>query len=225
VKLFRIVPLVAVSLLALSGCAQGGGVAAHVGDGSVRSSDVDLLSSVSCNDLNQGAGQATTPQTTPVSLVRMQALNALVNNELITQLAKKEHATYDRSKLLSQMSGIDDQLTSIPADERQRLRELVQKFDIGQLQLTDLGHQQLAASGGGTATDQQALQAGYTLMQQYAKTIHISIDPQYAPNEKGQPGGGTRSLSTAVSDYAKQSDSTSPRPSWAIGLPVNQKCG
>jgi hypothetical protein len=62
-------------------------------------------------------------------------------------------------------------------------------------------------------------------VQQYARTVKVHVAPQYAGGAHGVPGSGVRSLSRAVSDYARQSDSASPRPSWAIGLPANQKCG
>lgn len=228
-RVARLAPVVALVALALTGCSgQGlapgaGGVAARVGDDTVSVQDVNLITDVSCSVSAQS--QSSSSSVEPISLVRMQSLNSLVNSTLIQQLVKKDPATYSPTQLTAAMASVESQLSSVPKDKRTKVLGLLRTFYIGELELIDLGTRQLQAKGTNSPTQDDALNAGYAMLDKFAKTVKTSVDPQYAPGTDHQPGNGIRSLSKAVSSFAKQSDSTSPTQTWTTALPKNQQCG
>ena len=66
---------------------------------------------------------------------------------------------------------------------------------------------------------------GVLLREQWAEGAQIDTDPRYSPDADGRPGGGSGSVSTAASDFAKQGAAEQVDPTYVAGLPDSQKCG
>jgi len=215
-----------VSMLALTGCTQTADVAARVGDETVPTSDVDFLTKVQCDIYDKAAKQnAGQVQAVPVSLVRTQWVNTLVDTELNRQLAARDDLSYDRSTLRSAMDQFEDTLKQAPASDRDRARDLIESIYRGQLQVVELAHHNLSTEGVTDPTDDQVSDEVTKILADFRKGVDIEVNPQYGADDKGVAGSVDPSLSQAVSSYAKQSASAKPDATWVSQLPDDQRCG
>jgi hypothetical protein len=219
------------SMLALSGCAQSGNVAASVGDTTVPTSDVDFLTNLQCGILDKAAaknlGQVTA---VPVSRVRNQWVNALVEAELNRQLAAREDLSYDKATLRSAMDQFEPTLAQAPAKDRSRARDMIEDIYRGQLEVVALAERELSRQGVSEPSDDQIRQAVTKILDAYRKKVDVDINPQYGPGADGIAGSEDASLSRAVSSFAKHardgsSSTTDPDATWVSGLPADQRCG
>lgn len=217
--------VVALAVAFLTGCSQQPGTAAVVGGVPISTADVDLLARVQCADLANQGPSAAGSTTVSVASVRIGALSGLIQSELNAQFAAKKHASYDNAQLQAQMAQAAPVLDRLPEADRVPVSGLIESFNRGQLQIAEVGRMALLAQGVRNPTIGNSYNAGQALRDQFAKKVKISVNPEYAPGKDGIPGTGDGSMSVPVSDFAKQSASGSPRPSWAIGLPPNQRCG
>jgi hypothetical protein len=232
VKAHRLV-LIAVagaSMLALSGCAQSGNVAARVGDSTVSTSDVDFLSRMQCETLDKAAQNPAAAaqggvQTVPVAQVRTGMLNTLIETELNRQIASKEHLTYDRDTLRQVMAQFERVVDQVAAKDRDRFRSMVEDVYRGQLQVYTLAQQQLAEQGVSRPSQDQVDQAVAKIQASFRKNLDVKVNPQYGADARGVAGSTDPSLSLAVSSYAKQARSAQPDSSWVSALPADQRCG
>jgi hypothetical protein len=226
-----------VSMLALTGCSQTGDVAARVGDSTVPTSDIDFLTKVQCDIYDKAAEQSPGQvQAVPVSQVRAQWVNTLVDAELNRQLADRDDLSYDRSTLRSAMDQFEQTLKQAPAADRDRAREMVETIYRGQLQVVALAHRNLASEGVTDPTDQQTQDAVTKILEDFRKGVDVKVNPQYGPDADGVAGSVDPSLSRAVSSFARFSveappdSSTDPTAAqrytaWVDGLPGDQRCG
>lgn len=217
------------SMLVLSGCAQSGGVAARVGDTTVSTSDVDFLTEVQCDILDKAAKQGQV-QAVPVSRVRNQWVNTLVDAELNRQLAAREDLTYDRATLRSAMDQFESTLSQAPAKDRDRAREMIESIYRGQLQLVGLAQRNLASQGVSEPSEDDLRQAVTKALDDFRKKVDVDVNPAYGPDDDDLAGGVDPSLSLAVSSYAKDSrdglsTTADPNASWVGDLPDDQRCG
>ncbi|MGY2873412.1 hypothetical protein ACVW00_000602 [Marmoricola sp. URHA0025 HA25] len=223
------------SMLALSGCAQSGDVAARVGDTTVPNSDVDFLTKVQCGILakSSGSGQA---QAVPRSQVRIQWVNALVEAQLNRQLAARDHLSYDRSTLRSAMDQFESTLSQAPAGDRDRARDLIESIYRGQLEVVGLAQTDFARQGVTSPSDDEVRQAVAKILADFRKKVDVEVNPQYGPDAQDAAGSVDPSLSRAVSSYARHSVESPPGQStpmdvaqkyntWVAGLPADQRCG
>jgi hypothetical protein len=231
VKAHRLV-LIAVagaSMLALSGCAQSGSVAARVGDTTVPTSDVDFLTRMQCDTLNHAAkdpSQAQGVQTVAVAQVRTGMVNTLVQTELNRQMAAQQGLTYDKDTLRSVMDQFQTRVaTQVPAKDRSRFRAMVEDIYRGQLQVYTLAQEQLARQGVTKPTQDQVDQAVSAIQDKFRKNVHVKVNPQFGADASGHAGRADPSLSLAVSSFAKQARSGQPDATWVASLPADQRCG
>jgi hypothetical protein len=231
VKANRLVLLAAggASMLALSGCAQSGSVAARVGDTTVSTSDVDFLTEVQCDILDKAAKQGEV-RAVPVSRVRNQWVNTLVDAELNRQLAAREDLDYDRATLRSAMDQFESTLSQAPAKDRDRAREMIESIYRGQLQLVGLAQRNLASQGVTQPTEDDLRQAVSKALEDFRKKVDVEVNPAYGPDDDDLAGAVDPSLSKAVSSYAKGSrdglsTTADPDASWVGDLPGDQRCG
>ena len=221
----------AASMLALSGCAQSGGVAARVGDTTVPTSDIDFLTELQCDILDkvakQGGGQV---QAVPVSRVRTQWVNTLIDSELNRQLAEREGVSYDKATLRQAMDQFESTLAEAPAADRDRAREMIEQIYRGQLEAVTLAQQNLAAEGVTEPTDADLQQAVTKVLDDFRTKVDIDVNPAYGADAGGVAGSVDPSLSRAVSSYAKASlgglsVTAEPDATWVGDLPADQRCG
>ncbi|HEX2893967.1 MAG TPA: SurA N-terminal domain-containing protein [Marmoricola sp.] len=216
------------SMLALSGCAQSGSVAAHVGDTTVPTSDVDFLTRMQCDALNHAAKdptQAGQSRSVPIAQIRTGMVNTLVQSELNKQLAEKQHLSYDKNALRSVMSRFESVVTTVPAKDRTRFRQMVEDVYRGQLQVYTLAQEQLAQQGAGRPTQDQVDQAVASIQAKFRKGVDVEVNPQYGADTGTSAAPADPSLSLAVSSYAKQARSSQPDATWVASLPADQRCG
>jgi hypothetical protein len=218
------------SVLALSGCAQTGNVAARVGDTNVPTSDVDLLTSVQCTSLDKAAKDpAQGSQVQPVARATLRTImvNALVDAEVNRQVAAREHLTYDKTQLASAVQRYQSTVGNAPAGDRDRYRDLIETILRGQLQAIGQIQDQFAGQQPSNDEVQKAIADFEAKMR--AK-VDVDVNPQYGPDEHGVAGSADPSLSLAVSSFAKHSrDALSATAqtdaTWVGDLPADQRCG
>jgi len=218
------------SVLALTGCAQTGNVAAQVGGRTVATSDVDFLTRMQCDSLNKAAEDPTQSaqggvQMVPTSQIRTGMVNTLVQAELDRQLAAKEHLSYDTTTLRNAMVQFQSVLSSVPEADRDRFRSMVEAIYRGQLQLYALAQRQLADQGIANPTQDQVNQAIASIQEKYRKKVKIAVNPTYGAGDSGVAGTVAPSLSKPVSSFAKQAGSAQPDATWVGKLPADQRCG
>jgi hypothetical protein len=232
VKANRLVLIaVGASMLALTGCAQSGNVAARVGDTTVPTSDVDFLTNVQCDILDKAAeknlGQV---QAVPVSRVRNECVNALVEAELNRQLAAREDLSYDRATLRSAMDQFEPTLRQAPAKDRDRARDMIESIYRGQLEVVALAERELSRQGVSSPSQDQVRQTVSKILDGFRKKVDVEVNPQYGPDADGVAGSVDGSLSRAVSSFAKHardggSTTVDPDSTWVGDLPADQRCG
>jgi hypothetical protein len=230
VKPNRLVLAVAgTSMLALSGCAQSGNVAAQVGGTTVTTADVNFLTQMQCDTLKKAANDPTQAQAgaqvVPTSLIRTGMVNALVEAELNRQLANREHASYDKNALRTVMDQFEPVVAQAPKKDQQRFRDLVGGFYRGELRVYTLAQHDLTQQGITDPTSQQVDQTVASIQAKFRKSVDVDVNPEYGADAKGVAGSVDPSLSIPVSSFAKQARSSSPKPAWVSGLPADQRCG
>jgi hypothetical protein len=216
------------AMLALTGCAQSGNVAARVGDTTVPTSDVDFLTRMQCDSLDKAAADPTQgggAQMVPTAQIRTGMVNTLVQSTLNHQLAARDHLGYDKATLRNVMAQFESVLTKVPAGDRDRFRTMVEDVYRGQLQVYTLAQEQLASQGVTSPSQDQVDQAMAGIQDKFRKTVEVKVNPQYGADTTGVAGSVDPSLSLAVSSYAKASRSAQPDATWVSKLPADQRCG
>jgi hypothetical protein len=217
------------SVLALTGCAPSGNVAARVGDASVPTSDVDFLARMQCATLEKAAADPAQAQQgvqqMATAQVRVTMVNLLVQAELDRQLAARDHLSYDKTTLRNAMVQFESILKLAPAKDRTRFRDLIEDVYRGQLEVYELAQQQLAGQGVYNPSQDDVDKAIAKVQGDFRKTVDVEVNPQYGADDAGVAGSVDPSLSVAVSSFAKQSQSKQPDSSWVTKLPGNQRCG
>jgi hypothetical protein len=217
------------SVLALSGCAPSGNVAARVGDSSVPTSDVDFLARMQCATLDKAAEDPTQAQQggqqVATSQVRVGMVNLLVQAELNRQLAARDDLSYDKTTLRNAMVQFESVVKLAPEKDRTRFRDLIEDVYRGQLEVYELAQQQLASQGVTNPSQDEVDQAITKVQDDYRKTVDVDVNPEYGSDDHGVAGSVDPSLSVPVSSFAKSSQSKQPDSSWVSKLPDDQRCG
>lgn len=224
-----LVAVAGTSVLALSGCAQSGNVAARIDDTTVPASDVEFLTRIQCDSLDKSAENpaegAQPAQTIPTAQIRTGMVNTLIQAEINRRLAEEEGLTYDKETLRSVMQQFESVVDQAPEEDRDRFRSFVEDVYRGQLQVYTLAEKNLAEAGINDPAQEQVDQAVAGIQGKFRQTLDIEINPEYGPNDDGVAGATDPSLSLAVSADARKARAAQPDPTWVAGLPDNQRCG
>jgi hypothetical protein len=216
-------------VLALTGCAPSGNVAARVGDTSVPTSDVDFLARMQCATLDKAAEDPTQAQQgvqeVATSQVRVSMVNLLVQSELNRQLAARDHHSNDKTTQRNAMVQFESVVKLAPAKDQTRFRDLIEDVYRGQLEVYELAQQQLASQGVSNPSQDDVDQAIAKVQDDFRKSVDVDVNPQYGADDAGVAGSVDPSLSVAVSSFAKQSQSKQSDSSWITKLPSDQRCG
>lgn len=207
----------ALALLTLSGCAGlHPGTAATVGDESIRRSEVDDVTRISC-DLGGGSQ--------PRAAVMRDIVNAMVTTRIDTQYAESVGATYDRAQLQGRVQQLKDSLSTLSDEDRDTYVQVVRDFLRSQLMLADIGAKSLKKQGTASPGVDESVNEGSRLSAAWAKKhLDVEIDPRYNPGTSGKAGGGDGSISRPVSPYAKSAAGTA-KPDFVSALPAELRCG
>lgn len=214
-----VVPALAGALL-LGGCGTDDRAAARVGDTSVEAGDVDALASTQCALAGDQAGGVTK------RYLRNTSLDLLIQSEVVRQLVEEEGVEqYDGDQFRQQVSSLKQTLAKAPADERDRVLDILTDYTRNDLRLRELATQELRDEGTRNPTNEQIQERQQELFAEYRKDVDVEVDPAYSPDESGDPGQEDGSLSTPVSDYAKEAAKPQPDQGWAGSLPGKLTCG
>src|SRR5690606_34165864 len=147
-------------------------------------SDVDLLTLVQCDSMKaqRGAPGATV---VPVSQVRAQAVNALVEAEINGKIGAAEKVDYDTEQYRTALDQLEDALGTVKAGDRAATRELITRFYRGQFQLMALAQAELAGKGVTKPNDDELRNAEAALQSRFRTSADIRIDPSFGPDAKG----------------------------------------
>lgn len=209
----------AAGLLAVGGCGVGAQAAAHVDGRPILTSDVDLLSRITCTDLEHS--QAAGSNTRPVSEIRGQAVQTLIDADVADLMARQRGTSYDKTQLAQTMAQVDTALPQLPKADQQPARDLIERLVRAGLEIEQIGHDALVQQGQANPDAQAAVNAGQQLQRAYEKKLHIQIDPRYAT---ASSAAGDQ-LSVPVSQFARQGASSQPSQLWTVQLPASQRCG
>jgi len=217
--------LIAVAgLLLVAGCANDPQVAAHVGDKSISVKDVDIIGKALCSE-RVSSGQA---PATSMSAVRGSALAALIDSALDAEVARARNLPYDKTALGSSVAQLDSLIAKLPADDRDRGRELITDLLRGQMQVSTAAAG-LVQQGGQQLTQDAVNKVVLQLETEQARTTKISVNPEFDSPGFGSTGDGAQSVSKAISSTARAAreiiTSATPSASYVAGLPATQKCG
>jgi hypothetical protein len=219
----RLAPAAALAVaatLGLSGCGVGQAAAAHVAGTPILTSNVDLLARITCTDLANSQAPAGT-NTRPVSIIRGQAVQTLIDAKVADLMAQRRGTSYDKTQLAQTMAQVDNALPQLPAQDRQDARNLIEQLVRAGLEVQAIGHDALVAEGNSNPDGQQSVNKGQQLQRAYEKKLDIQVDPRYA-TAKSATGD---QMSVPVSSFARNGAKSQPTQLWTIQLPASQRCG
>ncbi|HET8604999.1 MAG TPA: hypothetical protein VFM09_13805 [Marmoricola sp.] len=209
-----------VATLALAGCGVGASAAAHINGKPVPTTDVDLLARITCTDLANSQASIGT-NTRAVSIVRGQAVQALIDADAADMMAHQRGTSYDKKQLAMTMAQVDNALPQLPASDRAAARDLVERLVRAGLEVQQIGHDALVAQGEAHPSSQAATAKGQQLQRAFEKKADVQVDPRYA-TAKSATGD---QMSVPVSSFARQGAASQPSQLWTIQLPAAQRCG
>ena len=209
--------------LALTGCAGSAapGVAATVGEETIRSGDVDSATAHMCTALaDQFQGQAV-----PMGFVRQGTLQLLVLREQSRQIAE-EYGVRPSTGYSSDLAERTQNATRLPEDVREDYIEVMTSQSYAQDILEEVGEAKLMAEGIAEPTVEEAQQAGADVFDNWPGLHGIEVDPRYGVElEGGALSPVDTNVSFALSESAIQGLEAEPDPSYANSLPATQRCG
>ncbi|MCZ4500465.1 MAG: hypothetical protein JWQ74_3020 [Marmoricola sp.] len=215
-----------VSVLALTGCAPTGDVAAKIGGATIRSTDVDFLAGVYCAESNKAAAGGTS-QAQPVTkqAVRASMLTMLLETQIESQLGRAAQVPVDQASVTQQLAQYEGTFAATSAADQKRYLALFRKLYEARTQFQALVNAQAAAAGAGDKPSDEQLQA--IAAQDFSTFVakkHVEIDPVYGVDKK-LVGNIDPSLSVALSSFSKKATAAQPDTAWVGALPKNQRCG
>jgi hypothetical protein len=221
----------------LTGCAGAQpGVAARVGDESIRVSEVNRLTDGFCQAIErQLESQGTV---LPMDVVSGSVVQVLSMNAAARQLAE-EHGVEPSSDYVSNLANIEQSSEGMPEDAREANVTLRSGAAYATDILTTIGRQELEAEGVEEPNSDEALAKGQDVLSVWLAENEPEIDPQYhLAIADFQPQALDTSTSYAVSGGSKAaalSDlfafteldeaQTEEFTAYARDLPESQRCG
>ncbi|MGK2875706.1 MAG: hypothetical protein ACSLEW_08700 [Nocardioides sp.] len=220
----RAVPVAALALLLLSGCAElTPGTAAVVNGTRITNDEVDDFADAQCV-ARERAAKSDSSTALAVSRVQQNSLGLLMDTELSLQYAEDQGIEPEKSLSQGLYSQYEPGITPLPSKARTVLTDVFQAWARGRAILIEAGSRSTGEAPSFTNLD-KLIDAGLQERDSWLKKAEITTDPRYAPTEQGFPGGGDSSVSRAGSDFAKGAAAKEPDPKWIAGLPASQTCG
>ncbi|HEX7740232.1 MAG TPA: hypothetical protein VF426_11350 [Marmoricola sp.] len=217
----RLLPVAALSLVVLSGCAHNPQVAATVAGHDISTHDVDVLTKALCVEQSQSSqGGPTT-----LASLRASALSALISSDVDADYAKENDLKYSPTTLSAQVGQLDSLITKLPAKDQDLARSLISDLLRGQIQLQQAVVQQIRQAGQ-QPTQQSVTQGMQLLEQQHATKLKTTVNPRYDIGTATESDNG--SVSRAVSADAKDALTVlrgGTSTSYVSSLPSSQRCG
>lgn len=217
----KLVATAVAAAAALAGCGMYPGTAAVVGSTKISHDQVDDFASAVCRANVAGAeaaGQPATPM--PSRGARELAVEVLVDTELAQQLGQREDVEADNQAIAQLLAQNEQGLALLEGEQREYLRGALRDYAEAQYLLIEVGRESL----GQQATEQEAMAEGRRILDEYAETVDIEIDPRYGRFDDGMFKPGGTSLSVPASERAVQGTAQAPSDAFIGGLPASQLC-
>lgn len=215
----------AASLLLLTGCAGARpGVAAQVGDETIRLAEVDDLAASYCTAIEPQLGaSADAPAAISLTSLRAGVLQQLVAREIAdlvgTAYGVSPGVAYNRA-----VQSARTQATAIPEDARKDYIEVQTAGDYISDVVTQAAQKDLVDAGNAEPTQEQISARASELFTEYTELADIEIDPRFGIGSDLLAKDG--SVSFAVSDTAKAGvKSADDDVTYAQSLPASLRCG
>lgn len=206
--------------LLLSACGSiHPGSAAVVGSDTISQSSADATALAVCS-----ADAGSQPSGVPSRTERRRALSLLVQSELARQFGAKQGVQPNQAAVSAGVAQAAATVKSLPPEQRPELAALIRDLYAGQSIVETAGRKSLQAQGQSPITSKQASAQGNLLLNRYAKSVNIQIDPRYGTYSKGNLASVSGSLSVPVSPAATDGNTSNPSPEWVKSLPAAQKC-
>ncbi|HEX6248105.1 MAG TPA: hypothetical protein VFZ64_09570 [Nocardioidaceae bacterium] len=216
----KLVALAVGAATVLAGCGLHPGAAAVVGSETISHERVDDLASAICSAqlaVNQAQGAQT--ERIPTRSLREASLGALVQTELSQQFGEERGVEPNRQQVSEIVSRSEQNLGMLPEDEREVYRDVVRENAEGQTMMLAVGREEL-----GDVSEQEALNEGFRLLQDYAQEVGVEVDPRYGRFEQGNIVPGGTALSVPVSERAQAGADQQLAPGFVATLPASQLC-
>lgn len=206
----------------LAGCGVHPGAAAVVGSETISREEVDDIAVAVCR-ANVAGAEASGQQASPVPSrgAREVAVEILIDTTLARQLGEREGVEPDKGAVNQAVAQNETGLALLEEQQAEDLRAALRAYAESQFMLIELGRRSL----GTEASDDEAIAEGRRLLDEYARSIDIEVDPRYGRFDDGvfKPGG--TALSVPASDRARDGDQQQPSESFIGELPASQLCG
>jgi hypothetical protein len=233
VRLLRAVPVLATSVLVLSGCGVAGtefhpGIAAEVGDQSITSRDLDRLTHDYCagyEKLNFGDPEASEP--VPMRYVTNQFATILVVRAAAEQLAD-EYDVEPSSAYKSGLARIEPELEQLSEDEKDAFREILGADSYSKDVLAQIGEISLSDNGTTDANQEASYAEGKKLVVAWIADHDVEVNPRYAVDlgaaDFDNASQIDTDLSVAVGTKAKDGLEPAPNSTYTSTLPSHLVC-
>jgi peptidyl-prolyl cis-trans isomerase SurA len=220
-RLRSLIGLALASTVLLTGCndvtAFNPGVAAQVGDQTIRMSKVDDVTTAYCAAAEK---QLQEDQVLPQHYLRGQVAGSLALRAAADQFAAAQGVTADPSYAQA-VKQAEQSLADLDPEQRQAIIDVQGAATYVSAVETSVG----AALGGGGGAKAEAA-AGQKAFQGWLADQDIRIDPRFGVSiADGTSARTDSSLSFATSDIATKADADQPDTDYAGGLPDSQRCG
>jgi hypothetical protein len=221
----------------LTGCAGAQpGVAARVGDESIRVSEVNRLTDGFCQAIERQLESEGT--VLPMNVVSGSVVQVLTMNAAARQLAE-EHGVEPSSNYVSNLANIEQSSEGMPEDAQEANVTLRSGAAYATDILTTIGRHELEAEGAEEANSDEALAKGQDVLSVWLAENEPEIDPQYhIAIGDFQPEALDTSTSYAVSGGSKaaalsdlfaftelEPEQHEEFTAYARDLPESQRCG
>jgi hypothetical protein len=229
VRLQRSLPVLATSVVLLSGCGVAGtqfhpGVAAQVGDDTITTRHVDQVTDDYCQAIEKVTKDQpdSGAQRTPMRYLTHDFANALFVKAAVEQLA----ADYDvepSAAYKSDLAQLEPQLSKLNDDEKDAVREVIGAQAYVQDVLTTIGGIELAEQGQDDATTDDKSNQGKSVLKDWIADHDVEINPKYSLElDAGAPVD--TDLSYAVGSTAKNGLKPEPDTAYTSELPDQLTC-
>lgn len=220
-----VVAVVLTAAVALSGCGVNDQVAAKVGDTVIPTSQVELLTRIQCGPL--GAGQPGNEQVFPVSLIRAEAVNMLVESALYQHIVDEydQPIHIDTEQYRASLESLDQAVPLVDEEDQAAFRELFASLYLRQFQMLAMMSQELIDAGVEEPTTEQSASMIQAAVGEISDRIDITIASNYGAGAASTAGAVDPSPSIPVSEFATKITSEDPDFAWLRTLPTALRCG
>jgi hypothetical protein len=230
VRLQRCLPVLATSVLLLTGCGVAGtsfhpGVAAQVGDDTITTKHVDQVTDDYCTAVEavtKGQPEAADQQQQPLRYLTHEFANDLIIRSATEQLAEG-YDVEPSASYKSDLAQLEPQLVKLNDDQRDAVVEIIGARSYAQDVLTSIGGIELGKGGSSDATDDDKYVAGQKLLTQWVADHDVEINPKYGI-DFGTPTQVDTDLSYALGTTAKDGLLPESDPDYAASLPDHLVC-